>query len=153
MKLHHLKPAEGSKQKNIRVGRGDRGRRGKTAGRGTKGTGARGTVPVGFEGGQMPLKRRMPKLPGFDKASKARRQDRDVAVVNVAALEATFEAGDDVTLDTLRERGLVHKRADGVKILGHGDLTKRLAVRVEAISGSAREKIESAGGSVESPAQ
>lgn len=153
MKLHHLKPAEGSKQKRIRVGRGDRGRGGKTAGRGTKGTGARGTVPVDFEGGQMPLKRRQPKLPGFQKASKARRQEVDHAVVNVAALEAAFEAGDEVTIDTLRDKGLVQKRVDGVKVLGHGDLTKRLAVRVDAVSGSAREKIESAGGSVETTAQ
>lgn len=149
MKLHHLKPAEGAKKDRRRVGRGDRGRGGKTAGRGTKGTGARSNLPVGFEGGQMPLKRRQPKLPGFEVASKARRGEEQRAAVNVATLERAFEAGDEVTLATLRDRGLVQKRMRAVKILGHGDLTKRLAVRVDAVSDSAREKITAAGGTVE----
>lgn len=152
-KLHHLKPAEGSKKRKIRVGRGDSARRGAKAGRGTKGTHSRGSgkLPVGFEGGQLPLKRRQPKLPGFDVASRARRNDVDVAVVNVGVLESTFDAGAEVTLGSLREKGLVHKRGDRVKILGEGELTKALTVRVSAVSAAAHEKIESAGGTVEPP--
>lgn len=152
-KIHHLKPAAGSKKPKIRVGRGDSARRGAKAGRGTKGTHSRGSgkLPVGFEGGQMPLKRRQPKLAGFDVASKARRGDVDVAVVNVAVLETAFDAGADVTLDTLREKGLVPKRGDRVKILGEGELTKALTVRVSAISAAAHEKIVAAGGKVEAP--
>lgn len=143
MKLHHLKPAEGAKKSKIRVGRGDRGRRGKTAGRGTKGTGARGTVPVGFEGGQMPLKRRQPKLPGF----KRRNPEPGYVVINVGRLEASFEAGDEVTPQTLYAKGLV-KKGRKVKVLGHGELSTKLTVKVDAISDSAREKVTAAGGSV-----
>ncbi|MGH3442443.1 MAG: 50S ribosomal protein L15 [Nitriliruptorales bacterium] len=152
-KLHHLKPADGSKKRKIRIGRGDAARRGAKAGRGTKGTHSRGSgkLPTGFEGGQMPLKRRQPKLPGFDIASRARRKDVEVAVVNVGALETAYEAGAEVTLDSLREKGLVHKRSDRVKILGEGELTKALTVRVGAISAAAHDKIESAGGTVEAP--
>ena len=142
MKLHHLKPAEGSKHTKQRVGRGDRGRRGKTAGRGTKGTGARGTVPAGFEGGQMPLIRRQPKAPGFNNPNKVY-----YSVVNLSTLERSFEAGDEVTVDALKAKGLVGKKAP-VKVLGDGELTKALTVTVDRISGSAREKIEAAGGSV-----
>lgn len=153
MKLHDLKPSEGAKHKKIRVGRGDKGRRGKTAGRGTKGTGARGTVPVGFEGGQMPLKRRQPKLPGFVTASKASRQRVDYVIVNVGRLEESFRVGEEVTPETLRLKGLVGKKLRPVKVLGHGELTKALTVRVEAVSAGAHEKITEAGGSVETIAR
>jgi large subunit ribosomal protein L15 len=142
VKLHHLKPAEGAKTAKKRVARGDRGRGGKTAGRGTKGTGARGTVPAGFEGGQMPMVRRQPKRPGFTNPNKV-----EFAVINVARLEEAFEAGDEVTSDVLRARGLVKKKRP-VKILGHGELTKALTVEVDAITATAREKITAAGGSV-----
>lgn len=145
MKLHHLKPAEGSKSKRIRVGRGDRGRRGKTAGRGTKGTGARGQVPAGFEGGQVPLKRRQPKLAGF--VSHVKRVE--YSIINVGRLDDHFEAGDDVSFDTLFARGLV-KKGRPVKLLGHGDVTKSLTVNVDRVSATAREKIEAVGGSVAS---
>ncbi len=142
IKLHHLKPAEGAKTSKKRVARGDRGRGGKTAGRGTKGTGARGSVPAGFEGGQMPMIRRQPKLPGFRNPNKVA-----FAVINVANLEAAFEAGDEVTVETLRAKGLVKKKRP-VKVLGHGDISKALTVDVDAISATAREKITAAGGSV-----
>lgn len=149
MKLHDLRPADGARRKKIRVGRGDKGRRGKTAGRGTKGTGARGTVPAGFEGGQMPLKRRQPKLPGFTTASKAVRRRVEYAIVNVGQLENSFGAGEEVSPEALRGKGLVGKKQRPVKVLGHGELTKGLTVRVEKVSASAREKITAAGGSVE----
>jgi large subunit ribosomal protein L15 len=142
VKLHHLKPAEGAKTSKKRVARGDRGRGGKTAGRGTKGSGARGNVPAGFEGGQMPMVRRQPKRPGFTNPNKV-----EYAVINVARLEEAFEAGDEVTSDVLRARGLV-KRKRPVKILGHGEITKALTVDVDAITATAREKITAAGGSV-----
>lgn len=142
MKLHHLKPADGSKHKKKRVGRGDRGKGGKTAGRGTKGTGARGTVPAGFEGGQMPLIRRQPKAPGFNNPNKVY-----FSVVNLSTLERSFEAGDEVTVDALKAKGLVGKKAP-VKVLGDGELTKALTVEVDRLSASARQKIEEAGGTV-----
>jgi large subunit ribosomal protein L15 len=143
MKLHHLKPAEGSRKTKIRVGRGDRGRRGAKAGRGTKGTGAHGTVPAGFEGGQMPLKRRQPKLAGF----KRYNPEPGYSVINVSRLDDAFEAGDQVTADSLYARGLV-KKGRKVKVLGHGDLSKALTVDVDAVSGTARDKITAAGGTV-----
>jgi large subunit ribosomal protein L15 len=142
IKLHHLKPAEGATTRRKRVGRGDAGKGGKTAGRGTKGTGARGTVPAGFEGGQMPLIRRQPKRRGFNNPNKV-----VFAVINVARLEASFEAGDVVTRDVLVQRGLVKKKGP-VKVLGQGDLSKALTVDVDAVSSIAREKIEAAGGTV-----
>jgi len=142
IKLHHLKPAEGASTRAKRVGRGDAGKGGKTAGRGTKGTGARGNVPAGFEGGQMPLIRRQPKRRGFTNPNKV-----VFAVVNVARLEAAFEAGDVVTRDALLQRGLVKKKGP-VKVLGQGELSKSLTVDVDAVSTAAREKIEAAGGSV-----
>lgn len=149
MKLHDLYPADGAKRKKIRVGRGDKGRRGKTAGRGTKGTGARGTVPAGFEGGQMPLKRRQPKLPGFVTSSKAGRRRVEYVIVNVGQLENAFAAGEEVSPEALRSKGLVGKKQRPVKVLGHGELAKALTVRVEGVSASAHEKITAAGGSVE----
>jgi large subunit ribosomal protein L15 len=142
MKLHHLKPAEGSTHKKKRVGRGDRGKGGKTAGRGTKGTGARGSVPAGFEGGQMPMIRRQPKQPGFHNPNKV-----IYSVINVAKLDASFEAGDEVTNQTLRAKGLVGDKRP-VKILGNGELTKALTVEVDKLSETAREKITAAGGTV-----
>jgi len=142
IKLHHLKPAEGAKTDRKRVARGDRGRGGKTAGRGTKGTGARGSVPENFEGGQVPLVRRQPKLPGFNNPNKV-----VYAVINVARLEDAFEAGDEVTVESLTSKGLVRKKRP-VKVLGHGELTKALTVDVDAITATAREKVIAAGGTV-----
>ena len=142
MRIHHLKPAEGSHTKKKRVARGDRGRGGKTAGRGTKGTGARGTVPEGFEGGQMPLIRRQPKAPGFNNPNKV-----EYALINVGRLDEAFEAGDEVTRATLTEKGLIKKKRP-VKVLGHGEISKSLTVEVDAISATAREKITAAGGTV-----
>ena len=142
IRIHDLKPTEGSKTDKKRVARGDRGRGGKTAGRGTKGTGARGTVPAGFEGGQLPLQRRQPKLPGFNNPNKV-----IYAVINVGRLGEAFSAGDEVTPETLVAKGLVKKKRP-VKVLGHGELDIALTVAVDKVSGGAREKIEAAGGSV-----
>ena len=142
MRLHHLKPAEGSHTRKKRVARGDRGRGGKTAGRGTKGTGARGTVPEGFEGGQMPLIRRQPKAPGFNNPNKV-----TFAVINVGRLAEAFEAGDEVTRETLTAKGLVKKKRP-IKVLGHGEITASLTVDVDAVSATARDKITAAGGTV-----
>jgi len=142
IKLHHLKPATGAKTDAKRVARGDRGRGGKTAGRGTKGTGARGSVPESFEGGQMPLVRRQPKKPGFNNPNKV-----EFAVINLARLEEAFEAGDEVTVASLTAKGLVKKKRP-VKVLGNGELTKALTVDVDAISATARDKVVAAGGTV-----
>ena len=139
LKLHHLKPAPGSKKKAQRVGRGEAGRRGKTAGRGTKGLKARGSVRPGFEGGQTPLQVRIPHLKGFK-----RHNQEHYTVVNVEALEV-FAAGSTVSVDDLRAKGLVKKKGK-VKVLGQGDLSKSLTVEAHAFSGTAREKIEGAGG-------
>jgi large subunit ribosomal protein L15 len=141
MKLHHLKPAEGSKKKKIRVGRGESGRRGKTAGRGTKGQKARSKVRPGFEGGQMPLQRRLPKLKGFKNRNK-----EVFTVINVQRLE-DFDAGATVTPQVLRELGFINKRGR-VKVLGEGELTKKLDVHAHAFSLGAVEKIKAAGGEV-----
>jgi large subunit ribosomal protein L15 len=143
MKLHHLKPAEGSKRDRRRVGRGRAAGQGKTAGRGTKGWGARHNPKLGFEGGQMPLQRRVPKLKGFRNPTR-----EEFAVVNVERLGASFEAGAEVTPEALRERGLVRGGLP-VKVLGRGDLDRALTIRAHAVSSSARAKIEGAGGSVE----
>ncbi|MEX2549851.1 MAG: 50S ribosomal protein L15 [Nitriliruptoraceae bacterium] len=142
IKLHHLKPAQGAKTDRKRVARGDRGRGGKTAGRGTKGTGARGTVPENFEGGQVPLVRRQPKKPGFNNPNKV-----TFAVINVSRLDDAFEAGDEVTVETLTAKGLVKKKRP-VKLLGHGDLAKALIVDVDAVTATARQKVTDAGGTV-----
>ena len=142
LKLHHLTPAPGSKKKKIRVGRGESGRRGKTAGRGTKGLKARNTLRPGFEGGQTPLAMRLPKLKGFTNPNK-----EEFAIVNVSSL-AVFDAGSEVTPESLRARGLI-RRKGLVKVLAEGDLDKALTVKAHACSASAREKIEAAGGSVE----
>ena len=142
MKLHHLKPAPGSKKRGIRVGRGEAGRRGKTAGRGTKGAKARGSMPAWFEGGQMPLYRRLPKLRGFKRPNK-----EYFAVVNVGRLNV-FRKGSTVGPDELRAKGLVKKRGR-VKVLGEGELEKELTVRAHAFSVGAVERIQAAGGKVE----
>ena len=143
MKLHHLKPAEGSKSKKIRVGRGEAGRRGKTAGRGTKGQKARSNVRPGFEGGQMPLQRRLPKLKGFKNRNK-----HYYALINVDKLAASFDANDIVTPQILHNRGLVKKRGK-IKVLGEGEIDRPLTVSAHAFSLGAVEKIQAAGGSVE----
>ncbi len=143
LKLHHLKPAPGSKKAKIRVGRGEGGRRGKTAGRGTKGLKARNTVRPGFEGGQMPLVRRLPKLPGFTNPNK-----ETFAIVNVGVLEEAFEAGSTITPTELRSRGIVKHRGR-VKVLADGEISKSFIVSAHAVSRAARAKIEAAGGSVE----
>ncbi len=143
LRLHHLAPAPGSKRSKVRVGRGESGRRGKTAGRGTKGLKARNTVRPGFEGGQMPLIRRIPKLGGFKNPNK-----EIFAIVNVGVLEEVFDSGATVSPDDLRSRGLIKHRGR-VKVLAEGDLSKSLTVRTHAISGGARTKIEAAGGTVE----
>ncbi|TMK85476.1 MAG: 50S ribosomal protein L15 [Actinobacteria bacterium] len=143
MKLHHLRPAEGAVRPRRRVGRGKAAGQGKTAGRGTKGYKARHNQKLGFEGGQMPIQRRIPKLKGFTNPGRV-----EWAVINVNRLEETFEAGAEVTPDVLRERGMV-RPARPVKVLGQGDLGKALRVQAHAVSGSARSKIEQAGGSVE----
>jgi len=142
MKLHHLRPAEGSKKRKIRVGRGESGRRGKTAGRGTKGLKARSKVRRGFEGGQMPLQRRMPKLRGFRNPNRV-----EYTVINVERLN-NFDAGTTVTADDLRTRGLVKHRGK-VKVLGEGDIDRALTIKAHAFSLGAVEKIKAAGGSVE----
>jgi large subunit ribosomal protein L15 len=142
LKLHHLSPAPGSKKKKIRVGRGEGGRRGKTAGRGTKGLKARNSLRPGFEGGQTPLSMRLPKLKGFTNPNK-----EAFAIVNLASL-TVFEAGSEVTPDTLRERGLIRHKGQ-VKVLAEGDLDRALIVKAHAFSATAKDKIERAGGSVE----
>ena len=140
LKLHHLRPAEGSKQKKIRVGRGESGRRGKTAGRGTKGLKARRNVRPGFEGGQTPLQARIPKLRGFKPYNRV-----EYTVVNVGSLDI-FRGGATISLDDLRNNGLVRKRGK-VKVLGQGELSTAVTVEAHAFSGSARQKIEAVGGS------
>ncbi len=142
MKLHDLKPAPGSRRPKRRVGRGIGGKGGKTAGRGSKGQGARGTVPVGFEGGQTPLHRRTPKAKGFNNPFRI-----EYHVVNLETLEA-FESGTEVGPDTLRTRGLVAKQGL-VKILGRGELTKPLTVKAHGFSAAAVRAIEAAGGTTE----
>ena len=142
LKLHDLRPAPGAHKEKTRVGRGE-GSKGKTAGRGTKGTKARYQVPIGFEGGQMPLHRRLPKLKGFSNAPfKTTYQ-----VVNVGRLEQLYPSGGEVTPENLAEGGAV-RRGELVKVLGKGELTVALRVSAHAVSESARQKIEAAGGAV-----
>ena len=141
MKVHDLKPAPGSTREKRRVGRGIGGKGGKTAGRGTKGQGARGSVKPGFEGGQMPLSRRVPKLKGFRNPFRV-----EYGVVNLDTLQE-FD-GDDVSPETLRAKGLVHKHGL-VKVLGRGELTRAVRVSAHAFSKSAEQAIVAAGGSVQ----
>ena len=141
LKIHHLRPAPGSNKAKTRVGRGE-GSKGKTAGRGTKGTKARYQVPARFEGGQMPIHMRLPKLRGFKNPFRVEYQ-----VVNVGALSELFPEGGKVTVEDLVAKGAVRGRRL-VKVLGTGDLDVKLDVRVDAWSESAKEKIEAAGGSI-----
>lgn len=144
MDLSNLQPAAGSKQSdNFRRGRGHGSGNGKTAGKGHKGQKARSGAPrPGFEGGQMPLYRRLPKR-GF-----TNRNSLEIVVINLSALE-TFDNGTEVTVDSLIESGIVKNPKDGVKILGNGTLTKKLTVKANAFSASAKEKIEALGGTCE----
>lgn len=143
MRLHDLRPAPGSKRPRKRVGRGESSGRGKTSGRGQKGQKSRNNIHPSFEGGQMPIHRRVPKWGGFTNPNRV-----TYAVVNVARLGETFDAGDVVTPETLAERGLVRRRLP-VKVLGNGDLGKALTVRAHKFSKQATEKITSAGGVAE----
>jgi large subunit ribosomal protein L15 len=139
LKVHHLRPAPGAHKPKTRVGRGE-GSKGKTAGRGTKGTKARYQVSASFEGGQMPFHMRVPKLKGFTNPFRTEYQ-----VVNLSRLAELFPDGGDVDPEVLVERGAVRK-GQLVKILGTGEITSALAVRAHAFSGSARTKITAAGG-------
>jgi large subunit ribosomal protein L15 len=140
LKLHHLRPAPGAKTAKTRVGRGEASK-GKTAGRGTKGTKEHYQVPSSFEGGQMPLHMRLPKLKGFKNPFKVEFQ-----VVNLDRIGELFPEGGEVTVDELVNRGAVRK-GQPVKVLGQGDISVSVQVSANAFSGSAREKIEAAGGS------
>ncbi|HIT54012.1 MAG TPA: 50S ribosomal protein L15 [Candidatus Fimivicinus intestinavium] len=145
MKLHELSPAAGSKKEVKRIGRGAGSGQGKTAGKGHKGQKARagrGMRP-GFEGGQMPLQRRVPKR-GFVNIF-----GKELSIVNVSALDQAFEDGAVVDIDALIAKGLVKKVLDGVKILGNGEISKKLTVQVNAYSEAAKQKIEAAGGKAE----
>jgi large subunit ribosomal protein L15 len=142
LKVHHLRPAPGAHKAKKRKGRGEASK-GKTAGRGTKGTKARTTVPVGFEGGQMPLIRRLPKLKGFKNRFRVEYQ-----VVNVEKLGELFPQGGEVTTEDLVAKGAV-RAGRPVKVLGTGDISVAVQVKAHAFSGSAREKITAAGGSAE----
>jgi large subunit ribosomal protein L15 len=141
LKAHHLRPAPGAKKAKTRVGRGEASK-GKTAGRGTKGTKARYQVKAGFEGGQMPLHMRTPKLRGFKNPFRTEYQ-----VVNVAKLAELYPKGGEVTVEDLVAKGAVRKNQP-VKVLGDGDLQVKLTVSVDKVSGSAEQKIVAAGGEI-----
>ncbi|MET8846146.1 50S ribosomal protein L15 [Amycolatopsis sp. NPDC004625] len=142
IKIHHLRPAPGAKRDKIRVGRGE-GSKGKTAGRGTKGTKARKNVPARFEGGQMPIQMRLPKLRGFKNRFRTEYQP-----VNVGDIARVFPDGGKIGAEELAQAGLVRK-GKLVKVLGNGDVNGvKLDVTADAFSGSAKEKLEAAGGSV-----
>ena len=145
MKLHELSPAAGSTKERKRIGRGAGSGQGKTAGKGHKGQKARAGrgMRAGFEGGQMPLQRRLPKR-GFNNIFC-----KEIVAVNVADLEARFENGAVVDVESLKQVGLVKNSFDGIKILGNGELTKKLTVKADAFSESAKQKIEAAGGNAE----
>lgn len=148
MELKDLKPAEGSKRNRKRVGRGPASGNGKTAGRGMNGQKSRagGGKGAGFEGGQTPLARRLPKLPGFRNFNRV-----EYVPVNVSRLDAKFNAGDLVDADTLYAAGIIKNTTDPIKVLGDGEITKALTIRVDKVSASARAKIEAVGGKVEAP--
>lgn len=145
MKLHELSPMPGSTKERKRIGRGPASGQGKTAGKGHKGQLARAGrgMRAGFEGGQMPLQRRVPKR-GFNNIFR-----KEIAKVNVSSLDKLFDDGAVVTIDALIEKGLIKKALDGVKVLGNGEITKKLTVQVNAFSESAKQKIEAAGGKAE----
>ncbi len=148
MEIKDLKPAEGFKRNRKRVGRGAGSGYGKTSGRGLNGQKSRagGGKGVGFEGGQTPLARRLPKLPGFRNFNRV-----EYVPVNVNRLDAYFNDGDVVDVPALVEKGIVKHSNDLVKVLGDGELTKSLTVKVDKVSASAKAKIEAAGGKVEEP--
>lgn len=148
MELKDLYPAPGSHHRKKRVGRGPGSGKGKTAGRGENGQLSRsgGGKRAGFEGGQTPLARRLPKLPGFTNINRV-----EYVPVNVKLLEERFEAGDVVDRDSLIEKGIIKNYEDLIKVLGDGDLTKALTVKVDKVSAGAQAKIEAAGGKVEEP--
>jgi len=141
LKMHHLRPAPGAKTAKTRVGRGE-GSKGKTAGRGTKGTKARYQVPAGFEGGQVPLHMRLPKLRGFKNPFRVEFQ-----VVNLDKLSTLFPDGGSVTVEDLVAKGAVRK-GQPVKVLGNGEVTVKLEIAVDRVSATAKEKILAAGGTV-----
>jgi large subunit ribosomal protein L15 len=140
MKVHDLRPASGSNAKAIRVGRGTGGRRGKTAGRGTKGQGSRGALKKNFEGGQMPLHMRVPKLKGFNNPFRVEYQAINLDTIETCGL-------DEVTPETLHAKGLAHKGAL-IKVLGRGELTRKVTVHAHGFSKAAESAITAAGGSV-----
>ncbi len=148
MQLHDLAPAPGSTKNRKRLGRGHASGLGKTSGRGHNGQKSRagGAKGAGFEGGQTPLARRLPKLPGFRNINRV-----EYVPVNVDRLEAYFENGDVVDGDSLAAKGIIKKNSLPIKVLGGGALTKSLTVRVDKVSASAGEKIAAAGGKVEAP--
>lgn len=148
MEIKDLKPAEGSKRNRKRIGRGAGSGYGKTSGRGLNGQKSRagGGKGVGFEGGQTPLARRLPKLPGFRNINRV-----EYVPVNVNRLDAYFDNDDVVDVAALVEKGIVKHSTDLVKVLGDGELTKSLTVKVDKVSASAKAKIEAAGGKVEEP--
>ena len=141
LKVHHLRPAPGAKTAKTRVGRGEGGKRGKTAGRGTKGTGARKNTPENFEGGQMPMHMRVPKLRGFKNPFRVEYQ-----VVNLSTLGELFPQGGSIGVEDLVAAGAV-RAGQPVKILGNGDISVAVQVSADAFSASAKEKIAAAGGS------
>lgn len=144
MELSNLRPAKGSKHNDFRRGRGHGSGNGKTAGKGHKGQKARSGAPrIGFEGGQMPLYRRIPKR-GF-----TNRNSKEIVIINVEELDRRYEDGAEVTIENLLSSGAISNKKDGVKVLGNGELTKKLHVKVNAFSASAKEKIEAAGGTAE----
>lgn len=145
MKLHELSPVEGSKKEVKRIGRGAGSGQGKTAGKGHKGQKARAGrgVRPGFEGGQMPLQRRIPKR-GFNNIFA-----KEYAAINISALERVFKDGDTVDTEALKNAGVIKQELDGVKILGNGEISKKLTVKAHAFSASAKQKIEEAGGKAE----
>ena len=145
MKLNELRPAEGSTRDSYRKGRGPGSGNGKTAGKGHKGQNARsgGGVRPGFEGGQLPLYRKLPKRGFYNRFAT------EYAIVNIADLEARFNDGETVNLEALLERKIIRKPYDGLKVLGNGQLTKKLNVEAAIFSASAKEKIEAAGGKAE----
>jgi large subunit ribosomal protein L15 len=148
MEIKDLKPAEGATKDRKRKGRGPASGNGKTAGRGLNGQKSRagGGKGTGFEGGQTPLARRLPKLPGFRNINRV-----EYVPVNVSRLEAKFEAGDVVDAEALVAKGIVKKASEPIKVLGDGEITKALTVKVDKVSANAQAKIEAAGGKVELP--
>ena len=148
MEIKDLRPAEGSTHRKKRVGRGPASGKGKTAGRGLNGQKSRagGGKGVLFEGGQTPLARRLPKLPGFRNPNRV-----EYVPVNVGRLEKKYEAGETVDNDSLKAKGIIKHTTDPVKVLGDGELTKALTIKVDKISASAKAKVEAAGGKVEEP--